>query len=92
MQRRPWGIGSGLASAVIARSAYVEAVAHLTKGLEVLQTLPDTPERTQHELDMQIALGQALQVTKGRSAPEVGHAYARPVSCANRWGTHRSSL
>ena len=60
-----------------ARSAYVEAVAHLTKGLEVLQTLPDTPERARHELDMQIALGQALQVTKGPSAPEVGHAYAR---------------
>ena len=43
----------------------------------MLQTLPDTPERTQHELDMQVALGQALQVTKGLSAPEVGHAYAR---------------
>jgi predicted ATPase len=60
-----------------ARSAYVEAVTHLTKGLEVLQTLPDTPERTQHELDMQVALGQALQVTKALSALEVGHAYAR---------------
>ncbi len=60
-----------------ARSAYVEAVAHLTKGLAVLQTLPDTPERTQHELDMQVALGQALQVTKGLSSPEVGHSYAR---------------
>ena len=60
-----------------ARSAYVEAVAHLTKGLEVLQTLPDTPARAQQELDMQIALGQALMITKGRSDPEVGHAYAR---------------
>ena len=60
-----------------ARSAYVEAVAHLTKGLEVLQTLPDTPARARHELDMQIALGQALWVTKGQAAPEVGHAYAR---------------
>jgi class 3 adenylate cyclase/predicted ATPase len=61
----------------IARSAYVEAVTHLTKGLEALQTLPDTPERTQRELDMQVALGQALQVTKGVSVPEAGHAYAR---------------
>jgi predicted ATPase len=60
-----------------ARSAYVEAVAHLTKGLEVLQMLPDTPERAQHELDMQLALGQALAVTKGAGAPEVGHAFAR---------------
>jgi class 3 adenylate cyclase/predicted ATPase len=60
-----------------ARSAYVEAAAHFNKGLEVLQTLPDTPERARHELDMQVALGQALQVTKGLSASEVGHVFAR---------------
>src|SRR5437870_3922532 len=29
------------------RSAHVEAVSHVTKGLEVLTTLPDTPARTQ---------------------------------------------
>jgi predicted ATPase len=29
------------------RSANLEAVAHLTKGLEVLATLPDTPEHAQ---------------------------------------------
>src|SRR6058998_1141210 len=28
------------------RSAYEEAISHLMKGLEVLQTLPATPERT----------------------------------------------
>jgi predicted ATPase len=28
----------------IERSANVEAISHLTKGLEVLKTLPDTPE------------------------------------------------
>ena len=39
------------------RSAYVEAVAHLTKGLEVLKTLPDTPERAQQELTLQATLG-----------------------------------
>ena len=33
-----------------ARSAYGEAVAHFTRGLEVLQTLPDTPERARQEL------------------------------------------
>jgi predicted ATPase len=32
-------------------SANVEAISHLRKGLEALQTLPDTPERTEHELD-----------------------------------------
>src|SRR5262249_15898126 len=39
------------------RSAYVEAIAHLTKGLEVLASLPETPEHAQHELELQIALG-----------------------------------
>src|SRR5262249_40637360 len=60
-----------------ARSAHVEAIEHLTQGLEVLQRLPDTPERAQHELDLQIALGQALLATKGQAAPEVGHTYNR---------------
>lgn len=59
------------------QSAYVEAVAHLTKGLEVLKTLPDTPARAQYELDMQITLGHALAGTKGQASLERGHAFAR---------------
>jgi predicted ATPase len=61
----------------IQRSANLEAINHLTEGLDVLTTLPDSPERLQHELDLQITLGQALTVTKGFAAPEVGHTYAR---------------
>jgi TOMM system kinase/cyclase fusion protein len=57
------------------RSAHVEAIGHLTKGLEVLQALPDTPERAQQELDLQLALGRALTATKGQAAPEVGHVF-----------------
>ncbi len=53
------------------RSANVEAIAHLTKGLELLKTLPDTPERAQQELTLQIALGGPLVVTKGQASPEV---------------------
>ena len=34
----------------IERSANLEAIGHLTKGLEVLKTLPDTPEQVQQEL------------------------------------------
>jgi TOMM system kinase/cyclase fusion protein len=59
------------------RSANLEAVAHLTKGIEMLATLPDTPERTQQELAMQTTLGPALVAIKGFAAPEVLHAYAR---------------
>src|SRR5262249_33990527 len=59
------------------RSAYVEAVAHLTRGLELLKTLRDTPERTQQELTLQIALGTPLAATKGFAAPEVERVYTR---------------
>ena len=61
----------------VERSANLEAVAHLTTGLELLATLPDTPERAQQELDLQTILGPALINTKGQAAPEVLHAYAR---------------
>ena len=39
------------------RSAYAEAIGHLSRGLELLKTLPDTPERAQQELSLQLALG-----------------------------------
>jgi class 3 adenylate cyclase/predicted ATPase len=59
------------------RSANVEAVRHLTIGLELLARLPGTPARVQQELDLQIILGPALMATKGPAAPEVEQAYAR---------------
>ena len=59
------------------RSAYVEAVGHLNKGLDVLKRLPDTLERRQYELDLLALLGPALTTHKGFSAPEVGQVYAR---------------
>ena len=59
------------------RSAYAEAISHLTTALELLKTLPDTPERVQQELTLQIALGPALMATKGFAAPEVESTYTR---------------
>ncbi len=59
------------------RSAHVEAISHFTRGLEVLQTLPDTPERMYQELRLQITLGVSLMVTKGFAAAEVATAYTR---------------
>jgi hypothetical protein len=39
--------------------------------LELLKTMPDTPERVQQELTLQLALGLPLVVIKGHAAPEV---------------------
>jgi class 3 adenylate cyclase/predicted ATPase len=61
----------------IQRSAHVEAIAHLRQGLELLTMLPETPERTQREVDMYIALGASLIATKGQAASEVQQTYTR---------------
>jgi hypothetical protein len=59
------------------RSAYVEAIRHLTQGLAVLATLPATLARAQHEIEFQYTLSIPLLTTKGSSAPEIGEALAR---------------
>jgi class 3 adenylate cyclase/predicted ATPase len=61
----------------IERSAHVEAIAHLRQGLALLQTLPETPDRLQREVDLLIALGASLLATKGQAAPEVEQTYLR---------------
>jgi predicted ATPase len=59
------------------RSNYQEAISHLTTGLSLLQTLPETQERHQQELPLQTALGTASLMVRGQTAPEVETAYAR---------------
>ena len=61
----------------VQRSANTEAISHLTAALELLGTLPDTPEHLQQELALQITLGAPLIASKGFAAQEVGKAYTR---------------
>src|SRR5262249_31375075 len=72
------------------RSAHVEALTHLRQGLTLLQTLPETPERVQRQVDLLIALGASLLATKGYTAPEVGEIYtsARQL-CAHLEAPHQ---
>jgi predicted ATPase len=61
----------------IQRNAHHEAITHLTKGLELLKHLPDTPEHTQQELSLQLALTTPLIVTKGYASLEAEKVYTR---------------
>jgi class 3 adenylate cyclase/tetratricopeptide (TPR) repeat protein len=70
----------------VQRSADVEAVSHLTKGLELLETLAETPERIQHELTLQLALSTALMAVKGFAAPEVEKAVTRARELCQQLG------
>jgi tetratricopeptide (TPR) repeat protein len=61
----------------IARWAITEAVAQLQKGLDLLSGLPNNAWRLTQELELLIALGNALLATKGYAAPEPGEAFDR---------------
>lgn len=56
-------------------SANEEAIGHFNKGLALLNTLPDTPERARQEVLLRIPLGHALIATKGYGAPEVEQTF-----------------
>ena len=58
-------------------SAHVEAISHLRTGLALLQTLPETPQRLQQEVDLLITLGASLSAAKGTAAVEFGETYKR---------------
>ena len=61
----------------VERSAYAEAISPLTTALDLLTTLPESRERSQQELAVQMTLGTALRATKGGGAPEVERLYTR---------------
>jgi predicted ATPase len=68
------------------RSANVEAIAHLAKGLEAIKSLPDTVERAQQELQLQIALSAPLMATKGYASPEREAVFTRAYELCQQIG------
>jgi predicted ATPase len=81
-----WHIAGQRASA---RSADLEAIAHLTRGLEVARKLADPVQSAQQELKLQVALGEPLSATKGYGAPDAGAAYKRAVELCRQVGETR---
>jgi tetratricopeptide (TPR) repeat protein len=75
------------------RSAHAEAIGHFRHGLEVVQRLSKTPERTWHELLLYTEIGPALMLAKGQADSEVEQVYtqARPL-CEQVGDPHQISL
>jgi hypothetical protein len=57
--------------------AHQETVGLARRGLALLATLPDSPERARQELALQLTLGPPLSLTKGAGAPEIQTTYLR---------------
>ena len=70
----------------VERSVHLEAIAHLRKGLTLVETLPDTTPHIHQELSLLTTLGPALMATKGFGASEVEETYVRARELCNEIG------
>jgi DNA-binding winged helix-turn-helix (wHTH) protein/predicted ATPase len=70
----------------MARSAQHEAAKLAGRGLEILQHIPDTPERDKQEMKFRMILSVALMATKGFASEEVEAINARGRELFWRYG------
>jgi tetratricopeptide (TPR) repeat protein len=71
-------------------SGFTEAITQLRTGLRLIADLPDTRERKEQELELQVTLAGVLTVVKGYAHPEVAEASGRArdlIPEARRAGT-----
>ena len=61
----------------LGRSANLEALLHLGRGLALVEKGEATPARVRDELHLRMARGAALLMVKGQSAPEVEACFTR---------------
>jgi tetratricopeptide (TPR) repeat protein len=71
----------------IRRFAYREAVSLARRGLESLSKLPDSAERAEQELSLQLTLGVPLIATEGYAAPDVGSVYVKARELCQQLGS-----
>jgi class 3 adenylate cyclase/tetratricopeptide (TPR) repeat protein len=68
------------------RSASAETIQHLTRGIELLGTLPKSPARHERELVFQLELGRTLVATKGWASQDAATAYGHARLLCERIG------
>jgi len=93
---RHWTEAGEIASAIAAwrtagdhavkRLAYREAEQHFRTALEHLPAAPELAERDALELNLQLALGGVLLLTRGNASPEMERAYIRARQLSEHLG------
>jgi len=78
-----WGMAG---SRAVQRSNFPEALAHLSRGVELLTRLPETAERDRQEYRLNVPLGIATLSLRGYSSPELGDLYERRYQLCEQIG------
>jgi adenylate cyclase len=68
------------------RSANADAVSYFTKGLEIVERLPEGADRDRHELALLLGLGPAIQALNGLGAAEAERVFSRARELSERVG------
>ena len=68
------------------RSANLEAIAHVRRGIEVTGRLPAGEDKDRSELDLQLILGPCLIATQGAAASKAVATFARARDLCQRLG------
>ncbi len=69
-----------------ARSANIEAIAHLQRGIETIGRLPEDPARDRIELDLRLALAPCLIATQGPASGPAMATFTRAKELCRRLG------
>ena len=68
------------------RSANLEAIAHLQRGLEAVARMPDGSTKDRQELDLRLALGPCLIATQGPGSTTTVETFIRARDLCERLG------
>ncbi|MBL8666773.1 MAG: AAA family ATPase [Rhodospirillales bacterium] len=101
--RRAVGFWQKAAQKASRASAYLEAVSHLQRGLDLLTGLAPGDERNVRELELLLPMATMLIALNGAGSPEVEKTYARALEVCSRlpqsplhfaafWGWWRISM
>jgi tetratricopeptide (TPR) repeat protein len=74
------------------RLALTEAIAHLSEGLELVSTLPWSPERDVGELGLRTRIGTAWLALKGHATPELWTSLHPALALAKSLARHDALL
>ena len=84
----PLAIRCWLASGqrALTRSANIEAIASFRIALQILNVLPETPDRKKQEIAIQLALGIPLIAVKGYASADSHEAFSRAHTLCQQFG------
>ena len=70
----------------IKQCAHAEAIAHLRRGLSIVDALPEGEGKTRNEIEFRVVLGVPLMGKEGGASPLVGENYLRAQKLCEQLG------